>query len=110
MKTQYFGEYTEKHNNTIPASELTGLVRVHNVKDKYLVYLKTKAGVIYDLPAFMTKYINRTVAVIARIYNKTVNVATKDNCVVQKTYNKLVVIRARPIDALEEELEDMSIE
>ena len=109
MKTQYFGEYNEQQENTLPAIEITGKVKVHCIKNNYLVYLKTESGTIYDLPMFMTKYVNRTVAIIARIYNKIHTVKTNDG-VIQKTYNKLVVIRARPIDILDEELEELNLE
>ena len=91
LQTKHFGIYTEMKESTIPAIELTGKVRVNSLNGLAAAFLytpSTTTPVRYDLPQFMQKFENQSVALIARPYTKQVG---------EKTYHKLVVIAAKPI-------------
>ena len=101
MQTKYFGEYVEKTNNTAPAGEYEGYIRVHKIKDDYFPYIIVD-GKSYDVPKFMIPYTNRKVAFIGRKYAQ-----VKNNV----TYNKFVIITCKIIDRYNTQvtLEDIEI-
>lgn len=95
MHCKYFSDYVEKQQDSIPAQELVGTLKVHELNGNKAAFLYVTTDkdkyIRYDLPSFTMRYDNSIVAVIGRPYTKKVG---------EKTYNKLVVIRIRKLKSL----------
>lgn len=93
LETRHFGTYTEVRDDDITVQEFVGTVQVkeHNNIGAAFLYVRKAKNIYwrYDLPTFMKKYDGRKVAILGRPYVKQVG---------NKTYYKLVVIIAKPID------------
>lgn len=90
LKTKYFGVYEEQKDTDNPAVEIVGnvVVRKHGENIGAYFYEEGPLNTRYDLPKFMTQFDGKTVAVLARKFNKHVE---------GKVFRKLVVISARVI-------------